>query len=221
MRTSFAGKILLLCAVLFVFTGCQGVYYNLMENVAGKHKREIMVDRVQEARESQEEAKEQFKTALEQFKEVTSFSGGSLEEQYNKINSQYERSEKRAEEVTSRIDAIEDVSHALFREWEKELEQYSSSDLRRESERKLESTRERYEMLISKMRKAEASMEPVLSTLRDQTLYLKHNLNAAAIASLEDNVASLETDINDLIEEMEESINEANRFIEELEGAAG
>ena len=37
--------------------GCQSAYYGAMEKV-GYHKRDIMVDRVQEAKESQEEAQE-------------------------------------------------------------------------------------------------------------------------------------------------------------------
>ncbi|MGD9121192.1 MAG: DUF2959 family protein, partial [Desulfobacterales bacterium] len=36
----------------------------------GYHKRDIMVDRVQDARDAQEEAKDQFESALEQFSTV-------------------------------------------------------------------------------------------------------------------------------------------------------
>ena len=43
----------------FFFTGgCQKAYYGTMEKF-GVHKRDIMVDRVEEARDSQQEAKEQ------------------------------------------------------------------------------------------------------------------------------------------------------------------
>lgn len=50
----------------------------------------------------------------------------------------------------------------------------------------------------------------------DQVLFLKHNLNARAIASLKGNVASIESDIAVLIREMEASIREANRFIDAM-----
>ena len=39
--------------------GCEKAYYKTMESI-GYHKRDIMVNRVQDARSAQEEAKEQF-----------------------------------------------------------------------------------------------------------------------------------------------------------------
>ncbi|MHC4122247.1 MAG: DUF2959 family protein [Planctomycetota bacterium] len=70
--------------------------------------------------------------------------------------------------------------------------------------------------LINAMKRAETKIEPVLSAFRDQVLFLKHNLNAQAIASLHDELASVEADIASLIKEMEASIAEANAFIEAM-----
>ena len=50
--------LLTLFIVLFSTNACQKAYYSTMEKF-GVHKRDIMVDRVGEARDSQEEAKEQ------------------------------------------------------------------------------------------------------------------------------------------------------------------
>jgi hypothetical protein len=66
------------------------------------------------------------------------------------------------------------------------------------------------------MRRAEDKMQPVLNAFRDQVLFLKHNLNARAIAALEGTVASLEAEVATLILDMEASIEEANRFIDEM-----
>jgi hypothetical protein len=63
------------------------------------------------------------------------------------------------------------------------------------------------------MKRAEAKVDPVLSAFRDQVLFLKHNLNAQAIASLHKELASVEVDVTSLINEMEVSIAEADRFI--------
>lgn len=204
----------ILAAVIFL-AGCQTAYYKTMEQF-GVHKRDIMVDRVEKARDSQEEAKEQFKSALEQFSSVLSFKGGSLEEKYNKLNDEYEASEEKASAVTDRIKAVEDVSEALFAEWETELEQYSSQDLRRNSEKKLRQTRKQYEQLIGAMKRAEKKIAPVLSAFRDQVLFLKHNLNAQAIASLQSELVSVEEDVASLIKEMEASIAEADVFIKSI-----
>jgi hypothetical protein len=182
----------------------------------GYHKRDLLVGRVQDARNAQEDAKEQFQSALDRFRQVTHFEGGELEDQYNELNTELERSEASAEDVRQRIDAVEDVSEALFREWEGELDQYTNDKLRRASARQLAATRERYAPLIRSMRRAEAKIDPVLSAFRDQVLFLKHNLNAQAVASLQGELTSIETDINALIKEMEAAIAEADAFIKAI-----
>jgi ElaB/YqjD/DUF883 family membrane-anchored ribosome-binding protein len=207
--TKFA--LTLAVATLF-FGGCQKAYYSTME-AFGKHKREILVDRVVEARDAQNEAKEQFSSALEQFSSVLNFQGGDLEARYEKLKAEYERSESKAGAVSSRIRAVKDVAGALFKEWEDELDEYTSSELRSKSEQKLRQTRSRYSQLIAAMERAESKIQPVLRAFRDQVLFLKHNLNAQAIASLQDELDTMEAEIAVLIREMERSINEADTFI--------
>lgn len=195
--------------------GCQRAYYAAMEKL-GYHKRDLLVGRVQDARDAQENAKEQFQSALDQFRQVVHVEGGALADKYEALSAELERSEASAENVRQRIDAVEDVSEALFREWDGELDQYTNDKLRRASARQLAATRERYTPLMRSMRRAEAKIEPVLSAFRDQVLFLKHNLNAQAVASLQGELASIETDIDALIEEMESAIAEADAFIKAI-----
>ncbi|MCC4797455.1 DUF2959 domain-containing protein [Enterovibrio norvegicus] len=201
--------------LIFALSGCQSAYYATMEKV-GVHKRDIMADRVEAASEAQQEASEQFTSALEALTALTNFDGGELEAMYNTINDQYEESEATVENVKERIEAVEDVSDALFDEWQEELSLYSSAKLRRESERKLKNTERSYTQMLAAMRKAESKMEPVLDTLRDNSLYLKHNLNAAAIGALKGEFAGLEDDINLAIKDMQAAINESERFLATL-----
>ncbi|MBG0791648.1 MAG: DUF2959 domain-containing protein [Desulfovibrionaceae bacterium] len=201
--------------VLSLF-GCQKAYYSAMESV-GYDKREILSDRVENARESQQEAKEQFASALDQFRSVVAVDGGTLEEKYDTLNGEYEDCEDRAAAVTKRIDKVEDVAEALFKEWAEEIKQYSSDKLRTSSRAKLSATKKKYAVLVKAMRRAESKMQPVLAAFKDQVLYLKHNLNAKAIAALEGELSSIRTDVDTLIKEMDKSIAEADAFIKTLE----
>lgn len=203
---------------LTLLSGCQSAYYSAMEQV-GVHKRDIMVDRVEEATEAQQDAQQQFTSALDALKALNQFDGGELETAYNAINDQYEASAEAAEKVSSRIAAIEDVANALFDEWQDELSLYTSATLRRDSERKLQSTKASYRRMLTAMHRAEQKMTPVLNTLRDNTLYLKHNLNAAAIGSLQGEFSSLQRDIQRAITDMQAAIAESERFISQLKKA--
>ncbi|CAK1802711.1 DUF2959 domain-containing protein [Vibrio crassostreae] len=200
---------------IFTLTGCQSAYYSAMEQV-GYHKRDIMVDRVEDAKESQQDAQEEFTSALEALSSLTNFSGGDLEDMYNQINDKYQDSEKAAQNVSDRIAAIEDVSDALFEEWQGELDLYTSDSLRRSSEQKLRETQSSYKTMLSAMKRAEKKMDPVLNTLRDNTLYLKHNLNASAVGSLQGEFMSLEKDIAYAIEQMNAAIAESDKFLAQL-----
>jgi len=198
-----------------LLAGCSSAYYKTMEGL-GIEKRDILVDRVEEARDAQDSASEQFASALDQFRSVVSFDGGDLEDTYDRLNAEYESSMAEAEEVSERINSVESVAEDLFSEWEKELDQYSRAELRRESASLLNDTRKRYKQLMTTMRRAESSMEPVLEAFEDQVLFLKHNLNARAIGALRNELASIERDTATLIAQMQKAIAEANAFIESM-----
>lgn len=211
----------LFTALLFVgVPSCSKAYYRTME-VFGREKRDIMTSRVKDAQESQEEAKEQFASALDRFSTLVNAPDSDLRRAYDKAKSDFDRSEDKAEEVRDRVDSVETVGRDLFREWEAELKEYTSEDLRRRSRRQLDDTRQRFDQMLSSMRRVEASMDPVLDTFRDTVLMLKHTLNAEAVASLRSTVAELDRDVKALIRDMERSIEESNRFIREMNEDSG
>ncbi len=199
--------------------GCTSAYYSAMEKV-GTHKRDILKSRIEAGQEDQQEAQEQFKTTLQRFQEVTGYKGGELETVYDKLNTEYERSEARAEDVRDRIASIDQVAKDLFSEWKTEIDSMQNAKLKSQSGRSLTDTQAKYAKLIAAMKKAEGKMPPVLTAFRDQVLALKHNLNAQAIASLSSTLGEIEGDIALLIKDIDASIKESERFLSTLETAS-
>lgn len=202
----------LIAAVTALLAGCGNPYYSAMEKV-GIHKRDIMVDRVENARNAQADAQEQFSSALEQFGSVVSLEQTDLKKAYDKLNGEYEDCVAVAAKVADRIESVESVSDALFDEWEKEIKLYQNKELARSSKEQLSATRSRYQEMIGHMKEAEKSMDPVLRLFRDNVLFLKHNLNAQAIGSLQREFDGLESEIGALIERMNDAIDSSNDFI--------
>jgi len=211
------GLLSLVAIFSLLLSGCESTYYNAMEKV-GIHKRDILIDRIEDTQEAQQEGQEQFKSALEQFKSVVNFDGGELEKVYNRLNDEYEASEKAAESIRNHIDDVESVAEALFEEWQDELEQYSSASLRRDSQKQLNATKRQYQRLLSSMQRAEKSINPVLTTMKDNVLYLKHNLNARAISSIKGELATINRDVSALLSNMQKAIDESDVFIRQLRG---
>lgn len=209
-------RALLALSMAVLLVACQSAYYGAAEKV-GYHKRDILVDRVEDSRDAQQDAEEQFVSALEQLSRLTNFDGGDLEDMYESLAAEYEDSEEAAQQVHDRIDGVEHVASALFDEWQDEIEQYSSARLQADSKTKLRETRKRYDAMIVALRKSESKMAPVLTALKDNVLYLKHNLNARAVASLKVEFEAIEGDIEILIAEMRKAIASSDAFIASMQ----
>ena len=198
------------------FSACDTAYIAAMDKM-GYAKRDLLSSRVKSARDAQEDAKKDIQSALDQFGKVVAYQGGDLETTYKKLNSELQNSEDSAEKVRKRIRDVESVADALFSEWETELGQYSSADLRRKSEVKLSQTKTRYKDMLGAMNRAEQRIDPVLRPLRDQVLYLKHNLNARALAAIKGELVKVDAHVDRLVRDMNRSIAEADKFIQSME----
>lgn len=213
LQMSFAA--LVLGGVPVFLSGCTTAAYTIQEQF-GIEKRDILVDRVEDVAKSQGDAQQEFKDALEAFRAVVAVDGGDLEREYDRLSRAYDRADAQAEQVRDRVASVKRVSRDLFREWEKELGEYSDAGLRRSSERQLRDTQATYEALADKMEAATISMDPVLDVFRDRVLFLKHNLNARSIAALDGETVDLEADVARLIADMEQSIAAADAFIQTM-----
>jgi ElaB/YqjD/DUF883 family membrane-anchored ribosome-binding protein len=207
---------ILLLAIPFAFSACDTAYINAMDKM-GYAKRDILSSRVKSARDAQAEAKKDIQSALDQFGQVVTYQGGDLEATYKKLKSELQSSEDSAETVRNRIEAVENVADSLFAEWKTELGQYSNADLRRKSEAKLSQTKNRYNDMLGAMKRAEQRIDPVLRPLRDHVLYLKHNLNARALAAMKGERVKVDAQVDQLVREMNRSIAEADKFIQTME----
>lgn len=205
----------LVVLLLLTLAGCQTAYYSAMEKV-GVHKRDILVDRVEDARDAQQEAQQQFKSALEELTSLINFDGGDIQQAYDTISDQYNASRATADELSARINKIESVADALFDEWQDEIEQFSNPKLGRLSRQQLSQTQRAYGKLLSSMQRSEKKMQPVLTSLKDNMLYMKHNLNARAIRAISVEFASLKKEIELLVRDVNQSIEESNQFIAEM-----
>ena len=208
-------KILPIIAISLILTGCgaaQKAQYSALEKF-GVHKRDILVDRIEKTTETQEETKEQFQSAYEELASLVNVEDEGLEKRYQKMASAVEKSEDKSDELNNRIASVDRVAQDLFKEWEQELSEYQSANLRAASEKNLAATKARYATIYQKMKASSEKVAPVLRVLQDNTLYLKHNLNARAVSSLSGEVLVIEDKVRALIAQMEASINESKDFI--------
>jgi hypothetical protein len=215
MRTAPVGWIVVMITLMAV-AGCQRAYYAAWETV-GKEKRHLLRSQIEKARDDQQEASEEFKDALTRLKEMYGYEGGELEKMYNRLSADYQDCVERADQVEQRVANVQRIAKDLFKEWQQENEQIQNSTFKANSARKLKSTQTRFARLEKSMLAASRRMQPVLTNLRDYVLYVKHNLNAEAIGALKTEVTSIEADVNRLVRDINQSIQEADKFLAEFE----
>ena len=208
---------------LILITSCTGkikqsikdAKYNAYEMI-GYEKRDLFKNKVKTVKNNQEDTQEAFADALSKIQALYSFDGGKIEHEYNKLKNAYENSFEEAEGLRESIKKLSDIAQDLFSEWQNEITKISRSDLQKKSSYKLTETKQKYAVLYQKLQHSEKQMSPLLTKINDQVLYLKHNLNAAAIAGLEKEGDRIEQDIKKLIADMKASHKEADEFIQTL-----
>ena len=136
---------------------------------------------------------------------------------YKKMAAAVEASEDKANELDDRIKSVDQVANDLFAEWQVELDEYTNQNLRKTSAKNLKTTKQRYAQIYQKMQSAQQRVAPVLRVLQDNTLYLKHNLNARAVSGLSGELLKVEDKVAVLIEQMEASIAESKNFIKAMQ----
>jgi hypothetical protein len=194
---------------------CSTAYYSAWE-LLGREKRDLLRSNVETVKKDQEKAADVFEDALESLRGLYEVDAGGLEKAYDEIKDDYENATDRAAEIGDRIDTIDSIAEDLFDEWDREIDEISNASYRAKSREKLEETRGKYAVLAASLKRAEASMDPVLTHLKDNVLFLKHNLNAAAIGGLSSEMDRISADIEELIADMRASIAEADRFLATL-----
>ncbi|MDJ0748231.1 MAG: DUF2959 family protein [Woeseiaceae bacterium] len=206
-----------ICVIAIALGGCTAAKYSALEKV-GIHKRDILVSDVEDARDSQSETRERLVSAYEELSALIGHEGGDLERQYKRLNKEVDRASDSIGELDERLEAIDRVSEDLFEEWESELELYSSQALRNDQARKLTESRKQFKHMRDRMQVARDRVDPVVAVLNDNVLYLKHSLNAQAVAALRGEATRLEADVEALIRDMQIAIDEADAFISKMRG---
>ncbi len=216
MRHAYATTVIALVFLLLAGSGCRSTYYAAYEKF-GVYKRDLLKKGVLKARDEQAGAQQQFKDAMTRLQEITKFDGGDLGRHYDALKQDYAECEERTKAVHKRIAEVGEVASDLFAEWEKEIQEINTPSLRDASKQQLASTRRKYEELHAVLQNAENSMDPVLGQLKDYVLYLKHNLNAQAIASLKGEATNIQGEITRLIARMNTSIARADEFVKSMQ----
>jgi molecular chaperone GrpE (heat shock protein) len=209
-------SILILSAIVLTGLGCDRAYDSTLETF-GKSKKDTLIDRITEARDAQAKTKEQFAMALDEFREIAGYRGTLLEEKYKELNAQYERCQSQTNTVENRLAEVRRAAKSFFRQWEDEMETFTSSVARRSSEEKYRQMQTRYDTVINAMERVCDKFYPALSAYKDQVLLIKHVVNSQGQVGSSGELAIAEREISLLTQEIDRAMAQADSFIRQMQ----
>lgn len=205
------------CSLILVASispSCRSMKYAALEKV-GIEKRDLFKSNLKETHDAQKDAQQSVQTALEKIRALYGSTVSSAEKIYDEVSARYNDIERRATRLSERKESLDTVAKDLFKEWKSELRDYSSASLRSASEKKLKSTESSYERLRDELEQSEAQMKKVLSRFKEQVTFLKHNLNAEALQTLNKEKLSIEKDMAALVKEINEAAEQSRKLMQE------
>ncbi len=135
---------------------------------------------------------------------------------YKKLQKDINKSEKAREDVRKKMDAMQVEADILFTDWESSLADITSDDLRQRSEARLNDTKSRYDGILKEARATGEQVDPFLTHLKDQVVFLGYDLNPSAIADLKGDAKKLNNQADKVFAGVDKSIDTAAKYANSL-----
>lgn len=174
---------------------------------------EQLVERVRGAQPETAGAREDFGAAFNLYQRLTSPQAVELDSLSDEFTDSIEDCEDRFEDVSERIEAVREESDRLFKGWNEELTRFSNETLRKKSEAMMLDMQARTQRVIAALERVHARIQPVMQKLQDYALFFHHNLNARAIATLQDTYKEFDAESKALQSELDQAKTEVAAFL--------
>ncbi len=123
---------------------------------------------------------------------------GDAVKAYEQLVDVVENSEDQAEDLRKSIEKMQAEAVPVFDQWTKDLEAYSNPEMRQRSQARLSAARERYDAVVAAVEPVLVEYEAINQSFRDHVLFLKHDMNPAALATIQDDVRRIAKDATSL-----------------------
>jgi hypothetical protein len=177
--------------VLLALPACTFVS-NLISGGGGPANVNDLVERVERVSAELDASKATMLAAIQKLQAVTApeFQGDAVLA-HKELENTLDDSDDQAKALRKSIDKMRAAAEPVFEQWTKDLEAYSNPEMRARSQQRLAAARERYDSVVAAVEPVLVEYETVNQTLHDHLLFLSHDMNPAAVATIQDDVRSV------------------------------
>jgi len=216
---STSGKVFLVVAGM-ALSACQSGRYTSSLSLEGADDQHDLAERVTTTIDAHKHAQEAFDAAYVLIAKFTQARTEVNQALYNELLDQVDECASGCDRIAANNVRLDDDAAQMFMNWNIELDQFSSLQLRTRSEERMQSVKGRFDVLSSRLHDTHARMETALVGLKDYVLFFNHNLNTRSASGLDFENESLAQEIRALNAEVEGARFQGNDFIDALQGGS-
>jgi hypothetical protein len=159
------------------------------------------------------EGRAQVQKTLDTYNSLVQGKAEDPKKAYKNLQKEMERCDDRVADVQRKRDEMQVEADKYFGDWNSSLAGISDPGLRKQSEDRLSKARAQYDGILEATEAAGADFKPFMTSLKDQVVYLGHDLNPAALKSLAGTASKLNGDATALFGKIDGAVSKANSYI--------
>jgi hypothetical protein len=165
---------------------------NLISGNSGPADVDDLVEAVEKVNGELDSSKESMLAAVQKLQAVTApdFKGDAVAA-YKDLKKTIDSSDDQANDLRKCVEKMQAAAEPVFDQWTKDLEAYSNPEMRARSQQRLAAARERFDTVVAAVEPVLVEYETINQTLHDHALFLSHDMNPAAIATIQGDVRSV------------------------------
>jgi hypothetical protein len=121
--------------------------------------------------------------------------------------------DEQAERLSATIPPMETASASVFARWETDLETFASPQMRQRSQARLDATRGLYAEVPRTVEPVASAAQVFNTGLRDLSIFLGHDLNAASVSEVEAEILALRRQVVTLDQRVDDCLTAARNYL--------
>ena len=171
-----------------------------------------LIDRAGDMVSAMRAARLQIGTTVDDYNTIIDGKAEENRAAYKQLQKSLKKSEKSAAAVGEQAEKMDLAASEYFASWEASLSEFTSDEMRARSEERMKETRQRYDGILQAGREAGDAFRPFVTLLKDQIVFLGHDLNPAAIEDLQDEAEKLNSQAEEVFSKVDETYRSALRY---------
>lgn len=185
----------------------------------GVKQTDSLIKKAQDVVKEGSSARTELSKTLDTYNALFAKDTQDIRKTYKDIESAMGKTEKKREDVKTKLDAMKVEADAYFVGWESSLQQIESENLRERSKERMSETKAKYDGVLASVSAAREAYEPLMKNLSDQWTYLGHDLNASGIESLKPDSVELNKKAKEVLGKIDDAMKDANEYIASIEAS--